>query len=168
MVDAAFFFVKFLSQPGRFGSETSRLPLANIRRSGYHEGYGYRAATKNAPPAGVRTASVRRGGGGGKRGTDKVLIDPKSPAFSHEVSETRTRRRYSEGLVASLYGILLDVYFHCTSRVLKQGDDLVAALDAVRAEEGHLGASRITSCGYFLQSSVCQNAKSRRPHPKLC
>ena len=52
--------------------------------------------------------------------------------------------------------------------MLKQGDDLVAALDAVRAEEGRLGESRITSCGYFLQSSVCQNAKSRRPHPKLC
>ena len=32
-----------------------------------------------------------------------------------------------------------------------KGDDLVAALGAVRAEEGRLGASRITSCGYFLQ-----------------
>jgi len=49
-----------------------------------------------------------------------------------------------------------------------KGDDLVAALGAVRAEEDRLGASRITSCGYYLQSSACQNAKSRRPHPKFC
>ncbi len=34
--------------------------------------------------------------------------------------------------------------------MLKQGDDLVAALDAVRAEEDRLGASRFTSCGYFF------------------
>ena len=58
--------------------------------------------------------------------------------------------------------------YHGLQGCCSKGDDLVAALDAVRAEEGRLGASRITSCGYFLQSSVCQNAKSRRPHPKLC
>ena len=49
-------------------------------------------------------------------------------------------------------------------RMLKQVDDLVAALDAVRAEEDRLGASRITSCGYFLQSSVCQNAMDASVH----
>ena len=46
----------------------------------------------------------------------------------------------------------------------------MASLDAVRAEEGRLGASRITSGGYFLQSSVCQNAILQAagfvPHPR--
>ena len=54
-----------------------------------------------------------------------------------------------------------------SSRMLKQGDDLVAALDAVRAEEDRLGASRITSCGYFLQSSVCQTPNPDDPIPNF-
>ena len=38
-------------------------------------------------------------------------------------------------------------------------DDLVAALDAVRAEEDRL-ASRITSCGYF-----CSHRSAKTPNP---
>ena len=54
-----------------------------------------------------------------------------------------------------------------SSRMLKQGDDLVAALDAVRADEGRLGASRITSCGYFLQSSVAKTPNPDDPIPNF-
>ena len=38
--------------------------------------------------------------------------------------------------------------------------DLVAALDAVRAEEDRLGASRITSCGY-----LCSHRSAKTPNP---
>ena len=46
--------------------------------------------------------------------------------------------------------------------MLKQGDDLVAALDAVRAEEDRLGASRITSCG---PGTFCSHRSAKTPNP---
>ena len=108
---------------------------------------------------------IARGQGGG--GSQVLKITPKLPAFSRAPGQGRgsvrrsmkMRGRLTKSSKTRLVG-LTRAGCSCMrsarrlqrpSRALKQDYDLVAALGAVRAEEDRLGASRITSCGYFLQ-----------------